>query len=100
METTKYDQAAAAERHNQQMVTALRAAKAGRGYAAVYLGGEKIHASRATVRGWGGFHHPRALCQPHTPRSFASILDGDRASTVEVTCERCKAGLAKRGIEI
>jgi len=68
----------------------------GQGYLTCSIGhGNAVHAAIKTTRGWGGHDHPRALCQPHSPRFFAVEHDpvgDDRA----VTCQRCLAGLEKR----
>ena len=95
METTT--EAARAAKHNAQLIARLELAKTGRGYLTAYLGGERIHAATSTVKGWGGFLHPRALCQSHTPRSYASEYD-PAGDTREVTCQRCLASMEKRRI--
>ena len=83
------------ESSNAKVREALAAGKAGRGYAVVGIGGSKLHAARGTINGWGGYVHPRALCQPHSPRTYAYVVE---AQDAEVTCQRCRAGLAKRGL--
>ena len=81
--------------HNTALFVALYAACGpnGKGYAPVSAT-RVVHAARGIVRGWGGFNHPRPMCQGHTSRVFFGLLPPDRT----VTCQRCIAALAKRGI--
>lgn len=80
---------------NARVRELLATAKAdGPGYIAVSLAGRKVHAAATTIRGHSGYIHPRALCQPHTPRSYAVPWEDDR----EITCQRCLASLAGRGV--
>lgn len=86
------------EAKNRQLRARLAYAREqGRGYVTCYLGGAKVHAAVSEMRGHSGHLHPRALCQPHTPRSYAGEYDpvGDER---EVTCQRCLASLGKRGL--
>ena len=75
----------------------LAYALAHRGYLTAYLGGKKIHACIATVKGHSGYIWPRALCQPHTPSTYAAEYDpeGDER---EVTCARGLASMDKRDL--
>ena len=90
-----WDEAAYRERHNVKVREALAEAKEGRGYVLVGLTTPTVHGSVATVKGHNGYVHPRTLCQPHSPRSYAWINDDQDGAA---TCLRCLAGLAKRGI--
>lgn len=91
------DEAAYVVARNAQLHARLVYARAHRGYVTVYLGGEKVHAAVSTMRGYGGHEHPRAFCQPHTPRSYGGE-DDPLGVEREVTCLRCLAGMHKRGI--
>jgi hypothetical protein len=66
----------------------------------VYLGGAKVHAARSETRGHSGYIHPRAMCQPHTPRSYAGEYDPTSDNYPTVTCARCIASLAKAGVHV
>jgi len=72
----------------------------GDGYLLAHLGGKAVHAAVDTVRGHSGYIHVRTLCQPHSPKSYASEFDpqGEQAANLTVTCERCLASMGKRGL--
>jgi hypothetical protein len=82
---------------NEQLKARLQAARADKGYAVVMMTTRTVHAAVGTTSGWGGHLHPRALCQPHTPRAYAGMLEDQ---TKAVTCKRCLAGLWSRGIAV
>ena len=66
----------------EQMAAALK----DRGYLAVYAGGTKIHSATDIITGHEGRLHPRPLCMPHTPRTFASAIE---EQDTPVTCKKC-----------
>jgi hypothetical protein len=79
------------EQHNADLAAGMHAAISARGYAIVSGTTSVRHASRGIVKGWGGYNHPRPLCQGHTSRVYFG-LSADQ--TVPVTCKRCLASLA------
>lgn len=91
--TTDTDRAA---RHNAELAEKMAAAKATRGYLITYGGATgTVHAAVGIMRGHSGYNHPRSLCQPSTSMHYhAARLTQD----APVTCKRCLASMAKRGI--
>lgn len=94
------------QKHNDAVRTAiLNAQKAGT-FVVLYAGrGTKVHAGTQTVKGWGGFIHPRSFCQPTTPdhqpercRDVQAVPGRDRearplmptTTVYEVTCSGCE----------
>lgn len=85
------------QERNEQIQTTIKAQVEARGYAVASNGTPTRHAARTVLKGWGGHLHARAMCQPHTPRVYAGLCVDQ---SVEVTCKRCLAGLAKRNIKV
>jgi hypothetical protein len=85
-----------AERHNRELFAKLADAKNARGYAAMIARGEKIHAGTQVTQGHSGFKHPRPFCMPATSLVYGSLTR--EPSSDEITCKRCLASIAKRGL--
>lgn len=81
--------------HNERVATTIREAKAARGFAVTTANTAVTHAATGVTVGHSGFNHPRSLCQNNTPRFYHALVNDQAA---EVTCKRCLAGLAKRGV--
>lgn len=76
---------------NASLAANMAAAVADRGYAVVSAATPLCHASLGVVRGWGGYTHPRPLCQGHTTRIFYALSTDQKQA---VTCKRCLASLS------
>lgn len=95
-----WDQEADAKKKNIEKTDILNSALEARGYAACLIAAGAVHAAIRLTQGHHGYLHPRPLCQPASPRFYAGFYGKDHAATEPVTCKRCLAGMAKRGIEV
>lgn len=91
----KFDVVADAQGKNATLAEIMKVAKSHghRGYVACTMNSAKVHAATTVHAGHSGYNHPRALCTPHTPRSYAGLMN--EPHTAAITCQRCLASLAK-----
>jgi hypothetical protein len=73
----------------------MAAGREARGYTVVGYTTATRHAAVGTHHGHSGLNFPRGLCAPSTSRFYAWVLE-DQDSPV--TCRRCLAALAKKGL--
>lgn len=82
--------------HNRKLDVAMKAARETRGFlVADPMRGTKTHAALTTMLGYNDYRWARPLCQSASPQFYYEIGHDQKAP---VTCARCLAGLAKRGI--
>jgi hypothetical protein len=93
--TKQFDAVADAQGKNSTLAEIMKVAKSHghRGYVACTMNSAKVHAATTVHAGHNGYNHPRALCTPHTPRSYAGLVN--EPHTAAITCQRCLASLAK-----